>query len=211
MRTIIKGDGPRSLAEYRAQPGANYGDYRDKDDLRAHLVAEQRGLCCYCLSRIRAERGAIKIEHWHCQDNYDAEQLAYTNLLGSCMGNEGYLARDQHCDTRKRNQDLSRNPANPAHRVEELVRFLGDGSISSVDPTFERELNDVLNLNLAVLKNNRKASLTAFTDALLKMGELRRPELERLLRDWNGEAGTGELREFCQVIVYWLRKRLART
>ncbi len=52
MRTILKGREPASLTEHRATPGADYDGYRDKDTLRAHLVAEQRGLCCYCLSRI---------------------------------------------------------------------------------------------------------------------------------------------------------------
>ena len=96
------------------------------------------------------------------------------------------------------------------HRVEEVIRFGGDGRVSSDDPAFDRELNEVLNLNLAFLMNNRKAVLTAFKDALPRSGALRRPTLEKWLRHWNGESGTGELQAYCQVIVYWLRKRLAR-
>lgn len=210
MRTIVKGREPASLAEYRASRGANYGAYRDKDALRTSLVNEQRGLCCYRLSRIRPEIGSMKIEHWHSQERHDAEQLDYTNLLASCMGNEGKRRRDQHCDTQKGMSEISRNPANPLHRVEEMISFGGDGSVSSVDPTFCRELDEVLNLNLAFLKNNRKATLGAFMDALPKAGELRRHRLERWLREWNGESGNGDLQPFCQVVVYWLRKRLAR-
>jgi hypothetical protein len=63
MRTILKGVEPASLTEYRSAPGTGYDGYRDKDTLRAHLVKEQRGLCCYCLSRIRAERDSTKVEH----------------------------------------------------------------------------------------------------------------------------------------------------
>jgi len=51
----------------------------------------------------------MKIEHWHSQDRYEAEQLDYGNLLGACMGNEGKAHWDQHCDTRKGDRDLSRN------------------------------------------------------------------------------------------------------
>jgi len=209
MRTILKGREPRSLTEYRLTPGADYDDYRDKETLRECLVREQRGLCCYCLKRIRAEHGSTKIEHWHCQARYGAGQLDYSNLLGACMGNEGSAGRDQHCDTRKGNRDLSRNPANPAHRAEDIVRFLGDGRISSSDSVFDAELNDVLNLNLAFLRNNRKAVLGAF-QARLDHGRLSRRELENMLQMWNGELDTGDLNEFCQVVVYYLRKRLSR-
>jgi uncharacterized protein (TIGR02646 family) len=95
MRTIVKGREPASLVEYRSGRGATYENYWDKDTLRTQLVDEQGGLCCYCLSRIRAEHGKMKIEHWHSQDKYSAEQLTYSNMLGACMGNEGKLARDR--------------------------------------------------------------------------------------------------------------------
>ncbi len=121
MRTIVKRKEPASLTQHRSSPGATYENYRDKDALRIHLVEEQGGLCCYCLSRVRAEPGKMKIEHWHCQDNYESEQLNYSNMLGACMGNEGKLVRDQHCDTRKGNRDLSRNPA-PRRRSDPVSR-----------------------------------------------------------------------------------------
>jgi uncharacterized protein (TIGR02646 family) len=212
MRGILKGGEPTSLTEHRAAttPAPDYESYRDKDGLRTSLVREQRGLCCYCLCRIRAEPVAMKIEHWHCQANHSNEQLDYSNLLGACRGNEGRSSGDQHCDTRKRDRDLSRNPANPLHRVEAVIGFSGDGRIFSNDVIFDAELNEVLNLNLPFLKNNRKQTLTAFQDGLKKRGPLTRTELERWLEQWNGESETGELRPFCQVVVFWLRKRLNR-
>lgn len=211
MRTIRKSHEPASLTEHRAGRGGNYEDYPDKDTLRAYLVNEQRGLCCYCLSRIGNEPGKMKVEHWHSQADYAVEQLDYSNLLGACMGNEGRRGRDQHCDSRKGNRTISRNPANPLHRVDEVLRFGSDGRISSDDLVFNREINDVLNLNLAFLMNNRKATFTAFTEALPKLGGLSRTQLERWLRDWNGDTDSAaELRPFCQVVVYWLRKRLSR-
>lgn len=211
MRAIKKRREPASLTEHRSSPGANYGNYRGKDELRASLVREQRGICCYCLSRIRAEYGSAKIEHWHCQARYPAEQLDYPNLLGACTGNEGSSGSDQHCDTRKGDRDLSRNPANPMHQVEAVIRFNGDGTIFSSDPTFDNELNEVLNLNLKFLKNNCKAVLSAFQGFLDKRGQqLPRRGVEMQLQDWNGDSTTGELQPFCQVVVYYLRKRLSR-
>ncbi len=202
---------PASLTQHRRTAHADYDNYADKDRLREHLVSEQRGICCYCLSRIRSESGWMKIEHWHCQDHYPAEQLDYSNLLGACLGSEGQYRNRQHCDTRKGNERFSRNPANPAHQIERYVRFEADGTILSNDQAFNDELNDVLNLNAPFLKNNRKATLEAFKATLQKRVNLPRTTLERWLREWNGESHADDLRPFCQVIVYWLRKRLARS
>jgi uncharacterized protein (TIGR02646 family) len=211
MRAIQKGMEPASLVQHRSTPGADYDGYRDKENLRACLVREQRGLCCYCLSRIRPEWDAMKIEHCHSQANYPDEQLDYSNLLGACMGNQGASPKFQHCDTRKGDLDLSRNPANPEHRIEEFIRFLGDGRIVSTDPNFGTELNDVLNLNTPLLRGNRRATLDGFLQALGKEAGTRTPqELEKELRKWNGELDYGDLQPFCQVVVYYLWKRLAR-
>lgn len=209
MRTIRKGVEPGTLMQYRRAVDSSYDNYANKEDLRIALHADQRGLCCYCLSRMRPDGGQMKIEHWHSQAKYPAEQLDYENLLGACKGGEGQSKRLQHCDTRKGDRDLSRNPANSAHRVEELVRFGGDGRVSSDDPIFDRELNDVLNLNLALLVSNRKAVLDAFIETLPSYGALGHGSLRKLLAQWSGD-GPGELQPFCSVIAYSLRKRLAR-
>lgn len=102
MKAITKGDEPRSLTQHRCNTHSDYDNYADKDGLRKALVAEQGGICCYCMQRIHPTAGSMKIEHWHCQENYSAEQLNYRNLLGACMGNEGEPRKEQHCDTYNR-------------------------------------------------------------------------------------------------------------
>lgn len=210
MRTIHKRIEPASLTQYRKGVHATYDGYPDKDTLREFLVAEQRGLCCYCLGRIRASREEMKIAHWHSRSRHPDEQLEYRNLLGACKGNEHKPRREQHCDTRQADRDISRNPADPLHRVDQLIRYRGDGRIESDDAGFDKELNEILNLNFAFLVNKRKAVLTAFQEALGKRGRSPRKKLERWLLEWNGDSVSGELPEFCQVVVYWLRKRLSR-
>jgi uncharacterized protein (TIGR02646 family) len=205
MRAIHKGREPISLTQHRASSHASFNNYADKDSLRSSLTAEQRGLCCYCLSRIPGASG-MKVEHWHSQANYPDEQLDYDNLLGACLGNEGQPPSRQHCDTRKGDRDLWRNPANPSHRIEDFVRFEGDGRITSDNAEFDLQINEVLNLNEPLLKRNRKATLDAFKEALDKRGNSPATR-QRWLRDWNGESSVGELRPFCQVVVYWLRRR----
>jgi hypothetical protein len=71
-------------------------------------------------------------------------------------------------------------------------------------------LNQVLNLNVSYLVNSRKGVLTAFQAAMGKR-ELSQAVLQKWLEDWDGESKSGDLRPFCGVVVYWLRKRLART
>lgn len=211
MRFISKGIEPNSLTHFRAQGNKNYIDFPDKETLRSALVREQRGLCCYCLSRIRDDALSTKIEHWRSQSRHLADHLNYSNLLAACKGGEGLPQRLQHCDTYKGESDLSRNPANPQHHIEDLIRFEGSGRVSSHDPAFDQELNDVLNLNTAFLVENRKQVLQAFIEALPKLGPLSKPQLNKYLQKWNGgTSSTTELQPFCQVIVYWLKKRLAK-
>ena len=50
MRAITKRPEPVSLTAHRQTLHSNYGNYEAKDVLRDALFAEQRGLCCYCMS-----------------------------------------------------------------------------------------------------------------------------------------------------------------
>ena len=208
MRNIVKRTEPQSLAQHRMADPTDYEGYRDKDRLRGELVSEQRGICCYCMGRIHAAIGSTKIEHWQSQANYPDQRLVYSNLLGACPGGEGSSVK--HCDSFKGNRDLSRNPANRVHDVEAIVRFLPDGRITSCDPIFATELESVLNLNAQVLISFRKEALRAFLRTLRIKGTLTQQTWERWLGRLNGEAHHGDLAPYCQVVVYWIRKKLAR-
>ena len=209
MRTICKSREPPSLTTHRQAPDADYDNYRNKDTLRRELVAEQRRLCCYCMRGIGPNRDAMKIEHWRCQEYYPGKQLVYRNLLGACMGGEGQPPAKQHCDTRKGNQDLHWNPADPAHAIEARVEYGPDGTIRSKNATFDNQLNTVLNLNLAILKENRKKVLDAVLEWWKKekrQGPVPRWRIERMKDKY--AAAYGELTPFCQVAVWWLSRKL---
>ena len=213
MRVIVKGPEPRSLTVHRKTPYCDYDNYADKDVLRRALVTEQREICCYCMGRIRDNPTAMKIEHWHCQRHYDGEQLAYRNLLGACCGGEGQPPRFQHCDTRKGDQDLMWNPADPDHHIDTRVRYGVDGHIRSDEQAFDSQINNVLNLNLPFLKINRKRCLNAIIrwwgmEKARLQGPVPRSRFERE-RD-RCIAGTGALNPYCQVAVWWLDQRLAK-
>lgn len=82
------------------------------------------------------------------------------------------------------------------------------GRIMSHDDQCNRELHEVLNLNHPLLVNNRKAVLDSFLRSLPPQ-TLSKSAWQRKLNAWNGIYG-GELHEYCGVVIYWLRKRLAR-
>jgi uncharacterized protein (TIGR02646 family) len=206
MRTIQKGPEPDTLRQHRRQPYADYDNYTDKAALRQALVAEQRGLCCYCQSRIRATPDGMTIEHWQCRADHPARQIDFSNLHGTCLGGRGRPEREQHCDTRKGNHGLCFSVSDPAHPIDRQIRFLGDGTISANDAAIDEALNAVLNLNLSRLVNNRKAVLAAFQQ---RLQDGRRFDPARELPRWDGSE-PGDLPEFAQVIVYWLRKKQAR-
>lgn len=215
MRAISKGQEPRSLVEHRASTHSDYGNYADKDGLRTALVRDQRGLCCYCMTRVEATGTGMKIEHWRCQSRHEELELAYSNLLAACLGGHAQPEDKQHCDTRKGERDLKFNPAEMAHRIEQRIRFDLDGTISSDDADFDAQLNDVLNLNLPLLKNRRSGVLTAILDWWkIEKARLRGPvPAVRLARERARRAGdgAGHIAPFHPVAVWWLDQRLARS
>src|SRR2546429_9112016 len=127
MRAITKGAEPASLTTHRQTAHCDYDNYADKDALRHALVTEQRGLCCYCMGRIRNAWDMMKIEHWRCQSRYPAQQLEYRNLLGACRGGDGERPYPQHCDMREADRELPWDPADPAHHIETRLRYELDG------------------------------------------------------------------------------------
>ena len=211
MRAIAKGPEPPSLTAHRQMDYSDFGNYADRDALRHALVTEQRGLCCYCMDRIHNGPTTMKIEHWQCRSRHPDKQLTYRNLLGACLGGNGQPPRLQHCDTRKGDRDLRFNPADPAHHIETRLRYEADGSIRSDDEEFDRQLDEVLNLNIRFLKNSRKGVLDAILDWWRReKRRLRGPVPKaRFERQRNRRIdGVGDLEPYCQVAVWWLEQRL---
>lgn len=213
MRNIAKGPEPESLAEHRARTHSTYSNYREKQELREALVSEQRRLCCYCLCRIVPVELEMKIEHWRSQRRYPGDQLIYTNLLGACKGGEKPNPEeerdiDRHCDTSKGDMDLALNPA--VDDVESTISYLRDGRIRSNNAAFDVELSSVLNLNTYAMVNQRKRVVNSFLQLLPKRQNMTREEWEEVARDWNGEGHNDELREYCSIVVSWIRKYMLR-
>ena len=210
MRTIKKKGEPEFLLKYRKGASDDL-DSEDKDQLRRALVKEQRGLCCYCMGRISADRREMKIEHWHSRANYSTEQFSYRNLLASCLGGEGKPKASQHCDSYKGSDDLKWNPADSRRDIEKWIRYDVTGNILSSNKELNCQLESVLNLNVVELQNRRIGSLEAVLEWWRQkkggtQGRVRRATLEKIRA--NLTTGTGVLDPYCQVSVWWLEQRI---
>lgn len=211
MRAITKGSEPASLTAHRKTPHSNYDNYRDKDVLRYGLIAEQGGICCYCMGRIHNDPTTMKIEHWRSQSRYPDQQLEYRNLLGACSGGEGQPPSLQYCDTRKGDRDLSCNPADPDHHIETRLRYENDGSIRSDEGEFDAQIKDILNLNITFLKNQRKNVLSAILHWWsARIRHLPKSRQQKLLQNERDRhvSNTAEFVPYCQVIVWWLDQKI---
>jgi uncharacterized protein (TIGR02646 family) len=212
MRYIAKNakNEPTSLLKYKAQPNANYNDYREKDDLRQVLWAEQGGLCAYCIQRIQsATLDKMKIEHFKAESQFPDLQLDYFNLLAVCKGNENSNEKSYKCDKSKKDAIIQLNPTNKT--MTDTIRFLKNGYIESVNMSYNEELNDILRLNINQLIQIRKAKIDAIDQIIARQckgKKVSKAILNELLTDWN-KVENGCLKEFCQVIIYHLEKKLS--
>ena len=154
----------------------------------------------------------MKVEHWRPQSRYSELALDYKNLLGSCKGNEGQPKHIQHCDTHKGDTEITINPADPHKHCELVIKYSLNGRIYSDNPTINRELNEVLNLNFQTLRNHRKSVWEAAQKGLTikyRGKTCTKADIEKEIKRWNTKFD-GQYREYCQVAIYYLQKRLRR-
>ena len=205
MRKIIKKPEPHSLTEYRLSgekyDGANFTPI--KDEIRLSLLEEQGHLCAYCMARISV--GNMKVEHWAPQDKNSQLQLYYSNMLGCCMGSQGERLVDQTCDSRKGNSALKFNPSRTQDRINEIIRYNGQGEIFSTDAEFSTQLNTILNLNKVRLIDNRARAIGAIRSKLSnKTGTRTKAEISRILNQFKYCNANGLLTEYLGIIEWYL-------
>ncbi|HEY8657867.1 MAG TPA: hypothetical protein VIL78_02460 [Hanamia sp.] len=222
MKQITKIQEPASLVQHRANQPAFYHNlpFAAMNDLRANLLFEQGHICCYCMKRIpeKVERDRtisyeMKVEHFQCQDRFEQLQLTYSNLFGACTGNEGQPRRLQTCDTKKANLDLSFNPTSTISNCETVIKYDADGEIYTDSEEINRQLNEVLNLNMQTLKAGRRE---VYLEVQNKVEVESKKYADKNLRNrffqqekikWLTTT-TDKYRPFCMVAVYYLNKKI---
>ena len=120
MYPIRKGTPPTLLVKeeqgYRDLPADRTHDVWQmlsadaKAQLKERLLENQRYVCCYCTSRIAAEK--MRVEHFVSQKQEPTRRFDWTNLLAACSGNVGGAP---HCDVSKGEKSVELDPQRPEH------------------------------------------------------------------------------------------------
>lgn len=231
MKLIQKSKEPNNLQEHRGIKGTNYesfkrdvglGDISPASGLRESLLNDQGYICAYCMKRIPhsytgkgVTSDKMKVEHYVAQTTEISKlqklDITYTNMFACCMGNHGQSEKYETCDTRKGENELTITPLNVAHI--RTLKYAPDGSIHSTDNTFDREINNILNLNEDNLKKQRE-EIYKLVDRKIKM-EFSKPHLTRVQKNafldsmiywWNSKKN-GKFSEFCMVAIAYLISR----
>lgn len=197
MIHIAKGKEPKEWLEYRLTPGANF---QSIPALREALLREQGHLCAYCMRRI--DTRSMKIEHLACQSQYPEKQFEYNNLLACCSGES---CGERHCDTSKGDRMLTISPLRP--ECIKSLSYSTTGILSSDRPVWDREINEVLNLNIHILKDNRKAILQSLIHILRSIGYTS-SALSRQLSRYQALDSSGKRKAYCGIAIWYLEKKL---
>lgn len=213
MRTIEKkGNGPRTLLSYRSEK-KSYNDYpvKEKNKLRDILVREQGGLCCYCCMKIGHGSKPATIEHWKSQANHSKDQLNYMNLMASCEGNVPERGKRRHknalhCGASKGKHNIELCPISKlGEKIEDVLYYTDDGRICSVNKKYNKEIDDILNLNYSTLRKGRRG-LVIEIEKWLEAEKPDRDAIQREIRKWNDtDAG---LEAFSPVATWRLNEHL---
>lgn len=140
---IRKSAEPKEWTEYKNIPGVQFSGILA---LQESLYREQGYLCAYCERRIpvrdKMSTEDHRIEHWHCRDKYPDEVFSYGNLLMCCPGQIG--GGESHCDVRKGNDIIEWSPLKK--ECTDSIRYSLNGTILSSNASWDKELNEKLNL-----------------------------------------------------------------
>lgn len=230
MRKIDKGTEPQTLTKYRASIPLKdrgrrdiYNDFKEKTikgcesnesgNLRKQLLEEQGYVCCYCLSRISCSDS--KIEHFRSQENHKDLRIDYKNLFISCKGG---VPGNLHCDTKKANKELS--SVDLLSSIENRISYKPTGRIMSKDPSFEHDINEILNLNSPNLIDNRKQSYSDLIVLIIKSlpktkkkgdsNVWKRSKIQSIINKYESKNKSGQYAPHFDMLIFFLKKRLNR-
>lgn len=220
MIQIKKNPEPRKWLEYRSTPGV---DYQSIPELVDSLLEEQGYICAYCMRRIPCKDRLYKrdgktfvhtnedhrIEHMLSRENHDDKKLDYSNMVICCPG---HIGNEDHCDRLKDNKDISFSPLD-ANFIATLS-YKMDGAIVSSIESYDKEINEVLNLNTPILKENRKNFWEAVKKELIvQKGEKswNKAILSKYIKKYSSKTrkdGKIKLTPYCGVVLFFLQKKL---
>lgn len=204
MRKITKNKEPKEWTEYRLTPNV---DYESIPELRKSLLQEQGYICAYCMRRIpnkdKNSNEDSRIDHILSRDNHPDKKLDYTNMVMCCPG---AISKEFHCDKLKSEQDITFSLFDDSF-IPTLKYSTKNGSIESTNPTWNKEINSILNLNNEILKANRLEALDGVICSL-EGKQWTSSELRKKLEEWDNKDNKDEFKPYCGIVVWYLNKKL---
>ncbi len=211
MKRIFKNAEPIDFANWKsAHPTAKYADLRRerlfpgavnaRNALRASLISEQKGLCCYCESKII--NSDFHIEHFRPKDTalFPDLQLEYSNLHASCHAEP--IGGDDECCGHNKKNEFSDDLVSPLDAdCESHFEYNTMGEIIGNDIK-GKETKRILHLDSSLLNASRKRLIEYFED-------LEDDEYDEEIARHLDDSGTS-LGEYFTVIDFLHNKNLLR-
>lgn len=169
-----------------------YFNRLNKSAIREALIAEQHGLCAYCMCRVVNSGNTTTIEHVMPLSKSKAGAMSYANWLAVCKGGQNIEPEADEkrvvcCDVKKGNTIAKLNPMKKEQM--EWIAYCDDGTIAYHAPsreetrTMTEELNSVFGLNGIIdpktghsrkdtttgIVKKRKDAYIAMYDALMEL------------------------------------------
>lgn len=206
MRKITKQQEPREWTEHRSTPGARY---ESKPELRNSLLEEQGYICAYCMRRIPVadsnSNETMRIDHVLSRHNHPELQLRYTNMVACCPR---AINGNFHCDKSKGENDISFNLFDNSF-FNTLSYSSKDGTIKSTSEEFNTQINNILNLNNALLKRNRLEVLKGVINILDRKG-WSSSNIRQQIENWENKDNQGKYKAYSGIVIWFLNKHIIR-
>lgn len=206
MRRIIKVAVPTDWPQQELYERAKRAGGREL--MAGHLLKEQHYLCAYCEQEIDLETS--RIEHIKPQSRYPDLQMDYFNMVICCCGDAREEAAQNnsnpflHCDNAKRDTELSFSPT--GQHIFQTLSYKyssGDYYLYSHVPSFQKDMNEVLNLNCPYLLEHRRRAITAINRVLAKAGVAK---VGQYRARCTKPDKNGKLLAFSSLILWYLNK-----
>ena len=205
MIRINKGDEPGAWKQKKATPG--FTEYEPIPALRNALLAEQGYICAYCMREIPVKDKGIKetskIEHVKSRDDRPDLQLEYDNMVICCPG---YINADDHCDKLKDGGSVTFSLFND-YFPNTISYSTKTGEIKSSNTIWNKEMEELLNLNNEMLAANRFYALDG-VQQLLEKKKWKKARLQEKLEEWENPDNNGKRKPYCGIVIWYLQKKL---
>lgn len=197
MKKINKTNEPKEWLEYRQTPGVEFSAIKE---LKESLLSEQGYLCAYCMRRIDFDK--MKVEHVKPR-YYEDKIFDYSNLVACCEGKIGAL---RFCDTNKEDREISINLFNQLD-IDTISYSSKDGEIRSSNVEYSKDINEVLNLNCRILKENRSSCLQGVISVLSSRSWSGR-DVRKKLEEYQNKDKSGKFKAYCGIVIWFLSKKM---